>query len=713
MYRLTPKFALRLSAFSACAAAIVGLSGCAGISGTALSSSNSNSVTVQMPKVSVHGGQQPIGFAHVYLYAATDSTTPPVFGGATCPTVTPDYGAAACSILPASPQTTIDGNGNYYLTTGGDGFFNYSGLSLTCPSAESQVYILATNGNATGYVPTANPTTQNAAIALSAALGSCTNITPTTFTSVNEVTTAAMAFALGQFMTSPTNVGAPVANATGLKNAFVTANNLVDTTTGDARTSVPNTVGTVGTVSTASLNLVANILAACVNSGGPTSPSCSTLFTDTNTSPTAETLTAAINIVKNPSLNASDLAGLAPAVAPFQPTIDVHTQIVTDLGISVTYKQTVAALAGAGNNLVIDRNNNVWVVNCQSCLPTSGAGAGQPTQPATPIDSIVEYSPTGSVLNTVTGIGIHNTQGMAIDSTGTFLYTANQPVGVRPDEITRINMATGVADAVPFTDGTFANVSGLAFDNAGTLWATSAGNATVDQITTGATLAVINSYQGGDPTYPSIASLTLPLGVATDNAGSVWVMATNSNINSGVQITPPALVQFVPGTGPVNYFTSTITSLNQPLDVSIDNSNNIWTFEGKSTTNAVTKINSSGTEVNTYGNIGINQAAITAIDGAGNVLIPSCATYPRCSGVTTNLSNVDQLVRLSNDGSIVTLAKSPAFNGAVGIGIDAGGNAWVSSYVDGSVTEVLGYAAPTLNPLATASSTAFLGKRPQ
>ena len=86
----------------------------------------------------MHGGQQPISGASVQLYAAG----------------TNGYGSSATALLSAPVIT--DANGAFSITG------NY-----TCPSSTSQLYIVATGGN-----PGLTPGTNNAAIALMAALGS-------------------------------------------------------------------------------------------------------------------------------------------------------------------------------------------------------------------------------------------------------------------------------------------------------------------------------------------------------------------------------------------------------------------------------------------------------------------------------------------------------------------------------------------------------------
>ncbi len=150
----------------------------------------------------VHGGQQPVSGASIQLYAA----------GAT------GYGSAAATLLTSAVASDASGN------------FTITGL-YTCPSASTQVYLVASGGN-----PGLTPGTNNSALAMMAALGSCGNLNTSTFVNIDEMTTVASVYALAQFMSSGggANLGASSTNAQGLANAFATVNNLVSVKSGTA-----------------------------------------------------------------------------------------------------------------------------------------------------------------------------------------------------------------------------------------------------------------------------------------------------------------------------------------------------------------------------------------------------------------------------------------------------------------------------------------------
>ena len=94
---------------------------------------------------------------------------------------------------------------------------------------------------------------------------------------------------------------------------------MVSTSAGSANSVTP--VG-IGYVPQAEINSLANILATCVNSTGPSSPSCAALFSAATpsggTSPTT-ILGAVLDIALNPGNNVTALYDLSTANAPFQP----------------------------------------------------------------------------------------------------------------------------------------------------------------------------------------------------------------------------------------------------------------------------------------------------------------------------------------------------------------------------------------------------------
>ena len=235
----------------------------------------------------VLGGQQPVSAAKIYLYAVSSSAD----GGASTSLLT--------SLVPGQPGYVLtDINGNWSIT--GD---------YTCP-ASSSVYLLSIGGN-----PGLSGIVGNSQLVLAAGLGSCSSLSASSFFTINEITTAMMAYGFAGFESSPTQIGS--ATPGNITNAFSTINAYVDIVHGFAKSALPASDTIRQTIDS-----FAASLAYCVNSSG-NGGACSTLFADTavNGSTPSDTFTAAINIAQNPTNNVAAIYGLGAANGPFQPTL--------------------------------------------------------------------------------------------------------------------------------------------------------------------------------------------------------------------------------------------------------------------------------------------------------------------------------------------------------------------------------------------------------
>jgi hypothetical protein len=252
--------------------------------------------------------------------------------------------------------TTGDGSASTPLLTGAavltDGSGNFSLPTFTCPAPGSLVYITATGGN-----PGLAAGTNNAAISLMSALGACSTVTSAKPIVINELTTVASVFALETYMTSPTAIGSSAADAADLANDFASVNELVDTTKG---TTPGPALPANESVTVPTLNTLADILAACVETAGgvagdgspcgnffaaataPAAPAPAAVTAnsrapqvflartraakasaqpDTTAAPAAPTNTASAtqSMAANPSNNVATLSAVASPAGPYQP----------------------------------------------------------------------------------------------------------------------------------------------------------------------------------------------------------------------------------------------------------------------------------------------------------------------------------------------------------------------------------------------------------
>jgi hypothetical protein len=545
----------------------------------------------------VHGGEQPVVGAHIYLFAANPA----------------GYGAPSISMLnSAQPGIASDVVGNYVLTDAGGGF-SISG-DYTC-TAGQQVYLLALGGN-----PGLPPGETNPALALMAAFGACpegqTNFASTVpYVSLNEVTTVAAVYALSGFMTDATHLSSSATPGAlqGIANAFRTVNNLVDIASGVART---QSIGGNGDVPQPEINSLANLLVTCINSDGATG--CAPLFTNApgrNGTPPTDTIAAALNIAHNPAANASALFNASLTSPVFQPTLSAAP---ADWTLAVTFY---------ADNMVgpyfpaIDSIGNLWV-------------------PGYANNTLTEFDPTGAILsgnNGFTGGGLDQPYSIAIDA-------SDNPWVINFGPINASTVSKFSTAGVSLISSAFACDTACffpAFDAAQNLWISGSERATVlradgsvlKKFTTPAydSGIAINSsgtaWTIGQPrnlyrmSLPATLSTTAESTtaasgtdltfVAIDSADNVWYASNKSNA-IGVSDKNGALVS------PANGYTG--GGLKGPAQIAIDGSNRVWVANRDG--NSLSAFTNTGVAISPatgYQSAGISNPRGLAIDASGNV----------------------------------------------------------------------------------------------
>ncbi len=598
---MRPHFALtlRVRASAALLLPLTFLAGCA--------ANFSNTAPISTPLASlagkVHGGQQPVTGAQVYLYAAG----------------TAGYGTAARSVLAAPGYVTTDPTGAFSIT--GD---------YTCQPGD-QVYLLATGGN-----PGLASGTTNPALSLMAALGPCSALTPSTFINIDEVTTVAAAYALAGFMTSPTTLssGGSALAQVGVTNAFLNAANLANSTSGAANT---YTAGGNGYVPTSELNTLADILAACVNSTGATA-ACTTLFTATTpangTAPT-DTAQAILNLAHNPGLNPATLYALATPTAPFQPTlpaaphdwsvaVNFYAGFINDSGSLAQYDPYFSGLQ-------VDGLGNVWVLTQPFGVVSTG--------------SLLVFDPTGTPVSTpgyTAGLQPGELlNAFALDTSSNAWVAAYGNSGRLLLKLS--NSGTVLSPQDGYTGGGLLNMTlnGVALDAAGNVWV--AGNQCC-----GPNVAAEFNSTTGAPISPTTGYLSpntgmFPTTLFATPAGGIWAGDLEYS-TTGTLLTnasPNAVFGFL----------NTVTTL--------DASGNIWSAGS----NSLYKSDTSGSLISPSGGYparlagdnviatdGLNRIwygnefsdrYIGVMDSSGNALAPSGYQIPIPPGRGTPYNDID------------------------------------------------------------------------
>jgi len=612
------------------------LTGC-GIDSSAVNSSSQGALAI---KGQVLGGQQGVYLSTIQLYSVGNTGN----------------GSAASPLISQSVKT--DQYGSFGIT--GD---------YTCPSATTQVYIVATGGQAI-------PGTNNPALVMVDALGSCGNLTSASFVTINEVTTMAAAWALAPFMqasyTTPgsvfmpsyANVGSSSTNATGIANAFLDSHLLADTGTGKAAT-----IASTLTVEAGKLYAMADVLASCINSNGTTG--CSTLFaaaTPTGGTAPADTLSAALNIVKNPGQNPSGVFNVIGTTPPFPTTL---TQAPNDWTITL-------AVTGGGINaptaIDIDTKGDVWAGGYYGLL--------------------TEVSPQGAPLSgTGFGSGVLNeVYGLTIDLTTQNIWVTNEESN--PNSHGSLSEFLGSNSSTPGTlvanggYGTFWDSSidypvALSADTNGNIFISDYANSSATVYSSGG--GVVATGLGG-------AYAAFPVAVAADSSHGVWIANLGDNTVTHVDQNGNLL--------------SNLSCCNGANGIATDALGNAWvanyygnSFSEVSSANgsvpAATLINNAsivGPSYNSY-------PAGIAVDAGQNVWIANYRgeSISELSGALSTTPGT-MLSPLSGFGYAGPPPASPLLLLPYGIVPDQSGNIWVSNFGNNNLIMFFGVATPTMTP---------------
>jgi hypothetical protein len=418
----------------------------------------------------VHGGVQPIAGASIQLFS----------------TGTAGNGAPALNIM---TNPVFSGSNSYFTLTG-----NYQ-----CPTATSQVYLVARGGN-----PGLSGNVNNTASVLLAALGNCGALisNPNRFISVNEVTTVAAAYALAQFATGYDHISSSATNTVGVTNAFLDAALLADTSTGMAA-QLPTNLS----IEAGKLYALADAIVPCVNSSGGSA--CTPLFTAATpangTAPT-DTFAALLNIIKNPGTNVRAVYNLIGSTPPYPTTL---TQTPNDwtLSMNVTGGGIVAPTA-----IGLDGQGNVWVTN-------DGTDSSHPS-------GLVGYTPQGTPLpGTPYGVGVQtDAEGLTIDKNGdVWVASLDNTHSNGVGSVAKFHgVSTGTTGALigQFLDSSLFQPIELAADPAGSgsVLAVNFNGGTVTVFNLDGT---VNKVLGSN--LPRNQRPIFPESVISDGAGGAWV----------------------------------------------------------------------------------------------------------------------------------------------------------------------------------------------
>lgn len=594
----------------------------------------------------VHGGQQPIAGAQVYLYTA--NTTGYGGNGITTSSSNRSVSLLNSSVLINNPQNSgQDGNGNYYVTSASDGSFTITG-DYIC-SIGQQLYMYAVGGNSGDGT--------NLASGLLAALGDCSSINSNTYIAMNEVSTVAAAYALAGFASDATHISSS-GNALaqkGIANAFNNAANLATLSSGTALATTP---GGNGVAPQTEINSLANILAACVNSSGPNSSACSTLLaTATSTGAAggiqpADTATAAIYIAQNPAANVEALYNIATSTVPFNPALTAEPD---SWAIALNF-------TGGGLNspffLAIDASGNIWVPNFMG-------------------NSLSEFSSTGRAIsssNGYTGGGLDYPHHIAIDTNGDVWVTNG--IGTLSEFS---STGSAISTSAAYTGAGLDGPDGIAIDANNDVWIPNVYGSLSEFSSAGTAISGSNGYTGG--------GLVQPYGPAIDSNGNIWTVNYTANSLSEFSSAGAAI------SGSNGYSGG---GLDENISIAIDSAGNIWTANnGDSSLSEFSSTGSTISGVSGYTGGGLDTPFGIAIDGSENVwIVDGQNSLSEFSSTGTAISGSSGYT-----GGGLNLPYVPT--------IDGSGNVWTANQMGNSLTEFIGIATPVVTPIVTNLTLAY------
>jgi sugar lactone lactonase YvrE len=589
------------------------------------------------------------GVACTPAIAAT-ATFSGTVAGATLPVV----GASVTVFSANSNGPSSVGSG----TTDSSGNFSFT---FTNPGGNNVLYATASGGNLGRGV--------NNAIAMMAVLGTGANFAPSV--TIDEITTVASVWSMAQFIRSDGSLSGP---SPGLENAAVTVPALTFLPAGLPSTILLSTFYNTPT----KLNSLADILVPCIASASASSSDCAALFTAATPSggvrPT-NTLQAAVNIARNPTMSVGPLFAISTQQTAFGPTL---TQAPPAWTVSVQH--TGGGLAGP-ISVAVDGEGNVWAGNFDGFGGLTKMRPGGLADPESPF--------LGGGLGLVVAI--------AIDGSG-HVWAANR---YPANTVSELDLSGApISPDAGYASLTNPNASrmfeGIAVDLSGNVWLSDyLNNSLVELNSSGSLISPPTDFRGG--------GIRTPGGLAIDGKGRVWVA------NNFLKFTNPSALKF----GSVSTFDSagrplspkkgfTKGGIGSPVSIAIDGGENIWIADlgyegrGKLDNGGATKLNPKGAALSPkkgFQRGGIFGPDAIAADGSGNVWLVD-NNHP---GVNCPISE------LNSKGVAISPPSGFFLDGLCdaqhAIAIDGSGNIWIANTGVSTLIEMVGAASPVKTPV--------------
>jgi sugar lactone lactonase YvrE len=516
-------------------------------------------------------------------------------------------------------------------------------IYATGADANAVIYAIAAGGNSGQGI--------NFASKMMAILG--TRASLATNAIINPRSTVAAVWSMARFMDVSGNLSGP---GIGLSNAAATAASLVNPV--DA---TPTPLLTADGNSPATLNTLADLLDACIDTTGSSSNACTQLFTQAQQpgdAPLVDTLAAARSIARNPAAHVAALFSIAGTDVSDLPNLSAAPP---DWTLSVS-------LAGGGlsapSAVAFDTAGNAWVADYY--------------------DAVSEFSPAGVALSPSTGItggGIHESYSISVDAQQN-VWISNQEsaasINAGHGSLTKLDSTGAILSGAGFAGGGIDFPYALAIDSVGNVWTANYGNSTISKLDgSGNALSPDAGVTGGGLSFPVALSID-----ATDN---IWV-ANNGSRNLSAFTSSGA--DLSSGSG----FSGGGVDASQ--GVAIDQGGTVWSTNYYDASVSATDRNGNPLSPPMgYTGGGLSFPSGIAIDGNGRVWVANF----RGNSVTQLQGSLDTAPGAPLSPSAGFLSSS--LDGPLQLAIDGAGNVWVANYFGNSLTKFIGIAEPVITPI--------------